>query len=111
MGKNETVKDSPNKARPIFSIGKKIQKIIDSAKEKIKGVKEECVDYIEAFIAIARNYVENYPGKEDIEIKVDRILKNVASKINIPTREDTEKLSNSIDLLNHQFEAILKKTK
>jgi polyhydroxyalkanoate synthesis regulator phasin len=109
MGKKTTVNASAKKSSTSNQISEKIKKLAGNVKSKATSVVEECVDYVEAFIAIARNYVENYPGKEQVDERVDRIIKSVASKINLPTREDAEELSVSIDLLNRRLEAILKK--
>lgn len=109
MCKSATAKRSSEKSGSTFFFGKKIQELSDTAKEKVKGVIDECVDYYEVFIAIAQNYVDNYPGKEQVEDRLDRIMKNVASKINFLTGEDVEKLSVSIDRLNRKLETMLKK--
>ena len=102
-------KQLSDKAGTTFRFYKKLKGLVDRAKEKLKEVRTECTDYIEAGLALASNYIENYPGKEKVEERIDKIINKVASKINLPTKAETEKLSVSIDLLTCEIEAMFKK--
>ncbi len=92
-----------------IELTRKLKKFYSTAREKMKGFMEECVDYVDAFKAVASNYIENYPGKAQVDAKLDHWIQTIASKLNLPTKEEAEKLSTSIDLLHHKVEALLKK--
>lgn len=86
----------------------KIQKITEKTRKRIKFTIDEYVDYVEALIAVGRNFIVNYPGRDRIEEKFDKIIKNIATQINLPSNAETEKLTVAINLLNQRLDALNK---
>ncbi|MBF0509606.1 MAG: hypothetical protein HQK57_11865 [Deltaproteobacteria bacterium] len=88
---------------------KKITGLTDKTVETIQGVKKDAVDAAEKAIESGQDFFKKLPCYQKLEDKVKSGLGNISHLINLPNKNDIDRLNAAVEVLNSKVDALNKK--
>ncbi|MBF0496155.1 MAG: hypothetical protein HQK58_06210 [Deltaproteobacteria bacterium] len=87
----------------------KVTGLVDKTVEKIQGVKKDAVEAAEKAIGSGKDFLKKLPCYEKLEDKVKSGLENISHLINLPNKQDIDRLNAAVEVLNNKVDALNKK--
>ncbi|MDZ7830225.1 MAG: hypothetical protein U5L07_00580 [Desulfobacterales bacterium] len=87
---------------------KKVSKSFDDALAKGREFEKDAMKRFDDFVDSSRKFVYKVPMVETIEKRVTGSLNSVPRLVNMPCKEDIEKLTNAMETLNSNIETMKK---
>ncbi len=88
----------------------KVSKIIDDMVEKGRTIEKDTMKRVEEYVTKGRDYIVKLPVVKEVEKKVNTSLKAIPGMINLPGKEDIERLTKAMETLNANIEALKKQS-
>ena len=85
---------------------KKIESYLEDSKDFMKGIENDTRKLVDDFVDAGKKAVDKIPGKKAIETNIDKRVKSIPRQLNLPSKEDVEKLNKSMKALSKKVETL-----
>ena len=87
-------------------IRKKVDDYVDSTREIINGVEKDIRMIADDLVENGRKTINRIPGKETVEKTINKKMKAFPEQLNLPARNDLEKMSRHLEELHRHVETL-----
>ncbi|RPJ77870.1 MAG: hypothetical protein EHJ94_10315 [Deltaproteobacteria bacterium] len=85
---------------------KKVDSYFENGKELLQKVEKDARLIVEDLLETGKKSIDKIPGKKSIEINLEKRVKSIPSRLNLPSKKDIENLNQSMKALNRKVETL-----
>ncbi|MCP4113643.1 MAG: hypothetical protein GY749_50315 [Desulfobacteraceae bacterium] len=87
---------------------KYVKNFVETGKDFGEGVKKDTLKVIDLAVEKGKNLIPENTVLETVKEKVSCSVKTVTDKINLPSKQDIEKLTGAVETLNSKVDSLIK---
>lgn len=85
---------------------KKIETYFEDSKDFMKEIENDTRKLVDDLVDAGKKAVEKIPGKKAVETNIDKRVKSIPRQLNLPSKQDIEKLNKSMKALSKKVDTL-----